>query len=401
VLKALFLTNRVPFPPKSGYPIVVYNTIKGLLALGVEITLFSINPNKHWVDPEDIDDPIFEKIQFHIFDLDTGVNFWDALFNIFSNQSYNVSRFYDAEAGHLLENILKENEFDIIQFEGLFVVPYLDIVKEHSKARLIYRAHNIVYDVWERISHAEKFRPRKQYLQFLARRLKAYETEQINRFHKVFAISEPDRQSILKFGCEISLDVFPVALDFSQYLAQPTKTSFPTLFHLGSMEWGPNKEGIEWFLNEVWPDIEELNSELRFYIAGKNMPKHLFNYDSDNVVVEGQIFDAVEFMNSKAIMIVPLLSGTGMRVKILEGMAMNKCIIATTIAAEGIECEHGKDILLADTPDEFYRCILQCITNPNKWKEIGDNARKTAERNYDIASISERMFGVYKQLLNA
>jgi glycosyltransferase involved in cell wall biosynthesis len=400
-LKALFLTNRVPFPPKSGYPIVVYNTIKGLLALGVEITLFSINPKNHWVDTDDIYDPVFESIQFHTHELDTEISIWDTIYNFVSNQPLNVYRFYSDDAARGLENLLRESEFDIIQFESLFVVPYLDVVKENSKARLVYRAHNIVYDVWERVSQTEKFKPRKKYLQFLARRLKAYETEQINRFHKIFAISEPDRQNILQFGCEISLDVFPVALDFSQYKVEPSKANFPTLFHLGSMDWGPNREGIEWFLSEVWPDIEELNSELRFYIAGKNMPQHLFDYDSDNVVVEGQVYDAVEFMNSKAIMIVPLLSGSGMRVKILEGMAMNKCIIATTIAAEGIQCEHGKDILLADTPDEFYRCILQCITNPGKWKEIGDNARKTAEKHYDIALIAERMFSAYNQLLNA
>lgn len=399
-MKALFLTNRVPFPAKSGYPIVVYNTLKGLLALGVDITLFSLNPGKYWVDTEDLNDPVFEQIKFHALELDTDVNIWDALCNIFSNQSYNVSRFYSDDAARMLEGILREGEFDIIQFESLFVVPYLTVVKENSKARLIYRAHNILFNVWERISQSERFRPRRHYLEFLARRLKAYEAEQINRFHKVFAISEPDRQSILRLGCAIGLEVFPVALDFSHYRVEPSNGTSTTLFHLGSMDWRPNKEGIEWFLNEVWPDIEELNSELRFYIAGKNMPKHLFNYDSDNVVVEGQVYDAVEFMNSKSIMIVPLLSGTGMRVKILEGMAMNKCIIATTIAAEGIVCEHGKDILIADTPDEFYRCILQCITNPNKWKEIGNNARKTAERHYDIGLISERMFKVYNELLN-
>ena len=391
----------MPFPPKSGYPIVVYNTIRGLLGLGADITLFSINTAKDWVDVEDIYDPVFDSIQFHTHELDTGVNVWGALFNIFSNQSYNVSRYFDEDAGKLLENLLRENEFDIIQFEGLFVVPYLDIVKANSKAKLIYRAHNIVFDVWERLANTEMFTPRRRYLQFLARRLKAYETEQINRFHQVFAISEPDRHSILRFGCETALDVFPVALDFKNYVADPTKVSFPTLFHLGAMDWRPNKEGLEWFLDEVWPDIEKLTGELRFYIAGKNMPRQFFDYDSENLVVEGEVLDAMEFMNSKAIMIVPILSGSGMRVKILEGMAMGKCIIATTMAAEGIECEHGKDILIADTPDEFYRSILQCITHPTKWKEIGSNARKSVEKNYDISFIAERMFKVYNELLNA
>ncbi|WP_316785636.1 glycosyltransferase family 4 protein [Pedobacter frigiditerrae] len=398
-MKILFLTSRVPFPPNSGYPIVVYNTVKGLLKLDADISLFSINPTKDKVDVDDIYDPVFDKINFHSYSIDTEVNIWGAFFNIFSNQSYNVSRYFDDEAAKLLENLLREQEFDIIQFEGLFVVPYLDIVKANSKAKLIYRAHNIEFDVWERLAAREQFKPRKKYLEFLSRRLKVYETEQINRFHQVFSISEPDRQNILLMGCQTRLDVFPVAIDFEKYNVDVTKTSFPTLFHLGAMDWRPNKEGLEWFLDEIWPDIEKLSGELRFYIAGRNMQKQFFDYDSENLIVEGEIFDAVEFMNSKAIMIVPLLSGSGMRVKIIEGMAMQKCIIATSMAAEGINCKNGKDILIADTPDEFYRSILKCITQPDKWREIGVNARKTVERDHEINSNAKRMLAIYEVLM--
>ena len=400
-MKLLMLSHQVPFPPNSGYPIVVYNTIKGLLKLGVEVTLFSINPYKEKTDVDDIYDPIFEKIDFHSYNIDTEVNIWGAFFNIFSNQSYNVSRFFDDEAAKVLENILREKDFDVIQFEGIYVVPYLETVKEHSKAKLIYRAHNIAFDVWERLALRERFTPRRVYLEFLSRRLKVYETEQINRFHQVFAISEPDRHSILRMGCQTRLDVFPVAIDFEKYNIDNTKTSFPTLFHLGAMDWRPNKEGLEWFLDEIWPDIETLNRELRFYIAGKNMQKQFFDYDSDNLIVEGEVFDAVEFMNSKAIMIVPLLSASGMRVKIIEGMAMQKCIIATSMAAEGINYKNGKDILIANTSDEFYRAILQCITQPNKWQEIGANARKTAERDHEINSNAKRMLNIYEKLILA
>ena len=400
-MRVLILTNQVPFPPNSGYPIVVYNTIKGLLKLGVEISLFSINASKYQVDVDDIYDPILDQITFNSYPIDTDINFWGAFFNIFSNQSYNVSRYYDVEAAKLLSNILREQDFDVVQFEGLFVVPYLDVVKENSKAKLIYRAHNIEFDVWERLAARERFRPRRKYLEFLSRRLKNYETEQINRFHQVFAISNPDKQNILRMGCLTRLDVFPVAIDFEKYQVDVSKISFPTLFHLGAMDWRPNREGLEWFLDEVWPDIEKLSGELRFYIAGKNMQKEFYDYDSDNLIVEGEVFDAVEFMNSKAIMIVPLLFGTGMRVKIIEGMAMQKCIIATSMAAEGINCKNGKDIMIADRPDEFYRAILQCITQPTKWREIGLNARKTAEKYHDINENAERMLGIYKELANS
>ena len=113
-MRALILTYRVPFPPNSGYPIVVYNTIKGLLKLDVEISVFSINPSKYKIDVDDIYDPIHNQINFYSYNIDTEVNIWGALFNIFSNQSYNVSRYYDIDAAKLLANLLKEQEFDIV-----------------------------------------------------------------------------------------------------------------------------------------------------------------------------------------------------------------------------------------------------------------------------------------------
>lgn len=397
-MKILLITKQVPFPPNSGYPIVVYNTIKGLLNLGVEITLFSLNPLKDNVDVEDIYDPIFEAVTHHIVDIDTGSDIWSAFFNIFTNDSYTVSRYYSEEAVRLLENILRENTFDIIQFESLFVVPYLDVVKANSNAKLIYRAHNIEFSLWERLASSERFMLRRTYLTFLASRLKDYETDQINRFDQIFAISEPDRQSIIRFGCEIPVSVFPVAIDLKKYKIDQSKTSFPTLFHLGAMDWSPNEEGLEWFLDEIWPDIDKLNRDLRFYIAGKNMQRQFFEYDSENLIVEGEVFDALEFINSKAIMIVPLLSGTGMRVKIIEGMAMKKCIIATSIAAEGINYKHGHDILIANSSDEFYRHILQCIINPTKWIEMGENARKTVERDHEINANTQGMLSIYQGL---
>lgn len=398
-MKILLISKQVPFPPNSGYPIVVYNTIKGLLQRGAEVTLFSLNPTKENVDVEDIYDPIFQNINFQSVGVDTTVDIWSAFVNLFSDDSYNVSRYFTEEACRVLENILRENTFDIIQFEGLFVVPYLDIVKENSNAKLIYRAHNIEFSLWERLADSENFLLRRKYFSFLATRLKEYESDQINRFHHIFAISEPDRQNILRLGCEIPISVFPVAIDLTKYVVDKSKISFPTLFHLGAMDWRPNQEGLEWFIEEIWPDIEKINKDLRFYIAGKNMQKEFFEYDSENLIVEGEVFDAMEFMNSKAIMIVPLISGTGMRVKIIEGMAMKKCIIATSIAAEGINCKHGKDILIANSADEFYRYILQCLVNPNRWLEIGENARKTVENEHSIHSISLKMQDVYQSLI--
>ncbi|MET4081482.1 glycosyltransferase involved in cell wall biosynthesis [Pedobacter sp. UYP30] len=397
-MKILFITKQIPFPPRSGYPIVVYNTIKGLLDLGAEISLFSLNPIRNNIEVDDIYDPVFKQIKFYTQTVDNRVKALDALVNLFGKTSYNVSRFYTDEAAKKLEIILRENAFDVIQLESLFTVPYLDLIKQYSSAKVIYRAHNIEFLLWERLSGQPGFFLRRKYLSFLTQRLRAFETAHINRFDYIFAISEPDRHNILRFGCEVPIAVFPVALNLDHYVVDRSKTSYPTLFHLGAMDWRPNQEGLEWFLDDIWPDIEKLNKDLRFYIAGKNMQKHFFDYDSENVIVEGEVFDAIEFINSKAIMIVPLLCGTGMRVKIIEGMAMKKCIIATTIAAEGIKYTNGHDILIADTADEFYRSILQCMINPKRWMEIGDHARQTVEKYHRIRPVCSEIMKIYEDL---
>ena len=225
-MKVLLLSHRVPFPANNGYSIVVYNTIKGLLDLGLDVTLFSLNCSKHYVDVDVIDDPVFDNVNFYATDVDVDVNALGAFLNIFSNQSYNVSRYYEQDAEKALNNLLREKTFDIIQFEGLFVVPYLDVVKANAEAKIIYRAHNVEYDVWERLALRETFTPRRAYLEFLSRRLKAFEADQINRFDQVFAFSNPDRRKLLKMGCEVNIAVFPVALDFEKYKIDLSKRNF-------------------------------------------------------------------------------------------------------------------------------------------------------------------------------
>jgi glycosyltransferase involved in cell wall biosynthesis len=398
-MRVLILSHRVPFPPNGGYPIVVYNTIKGLLQLGVNITLFSLNTPRYAIDFEDVNDPIFKQIDFHSAQVDVEMNWFSTLFNLFSTEPYHITRFFDDYANQILSNLLKENKYDIIHLEGIFVVSYLDTIKNLSQAKLIYRAHSIEYKVWERLAIREKFTPRRWYLNYLSRRLETFETEQINRFHQVFAISEPDRRNMLMMGCHAPLDVYPVALDLAKYEIDKPRNDFPTLFYIGAMDWQPNVEGLEWFLDEVWPDIEKLSAELRFYVAGKFMPKHFFDYDSENVIVEGEVFDLNEFMDSKTIMIVPLLSGSGMRVRIIEGMAMQKCIIATTNAAEGIRYKNGDNLLIADTVDEFYRAILKCVTQPKLTQVIGENARKLVEEHHNIESTSKWLYKQYQKLL--
>ena len=397
-MKILYIANRVPFPPHGGYPIVVYNSIKGAINEGAEVTLFSLNTNKHYVSVRTLNDPLLDKISFVTCSVNIDVNAWKEVRSVMSKRSHNVYRFYKAAAVSQLRNLLRTNKFDIIQFEGLFVVPYLPLVRQLSDAKVVYRAHNIEYQIWEQQAFAERFPLRKLYLTYLSAKLRQFEFDHMNKFEAVATLNEADLRELKYQGCSVRMENISVMLDPDDYKPDGTSAEPLSIFHLGSMDWLPNQEGLEWFLDHVWDDLVKLNVGLTLHIAGSNISPEIERLADNDIRVYPHLDDAKNFMNSKSIMVVPLQSGSGMRVKIIEGMAMKKCIISTSLGAEGIRYEHGKNILIADTADDFYRYILQCTTDSGLVERIGEYARLLFERDHHIEPIGRKMMNFYEKL---
>jgi glycosyltransferase involved in cell wall biosynthesis len=397
-LKILILTHRVPFPAKGGYAIVVANTIKGLVDLGHEVSVVALNAKKNHEEhlPDDI---LRDKINYRAYDIDTTVTVLDVAINLFSKTSFNINRYYDPGFETLLIRELRNTAYDIIQFEGLWVSLYLPAVRKHSRAKLVYRAHNIENQVWQRLSQQKSDPFKKSYLRMHARRIKNYEFQQLNKFDAIAVFTQQDRNTILEYGINIPVEIIPVGLRLEQYVADYGKTEYPSLFFLGSLDWLPNREGIEWFLDNFFKDLTDGDLPVKLYVAGNDIPERFDDYEAlGKIFIQGEVDDAMEFINSKSIMIVPLLSGGGMRVKIVEGMAMQKCIISTSLGAEGINYESGRDILIANNREEFYDAIQRCITDEEYSIQLGRNARRLIEKEHDINTVTQNLVRFYKVL---
>jgi glycosyltransferase involved in cell wall biosynthesis len=397
-LKILILTHRVPFPQNGGYAIVVCNTIKGLIALGHEVSLVALNAQKYnssYYEKDELED----QINYTSFKININVSMVDAAVNLFRKKSNNVDRYYDAEFEKLLIRELKQTAYDIIQFEGLFVTPYLASIRKASKAKLIYRSHNIEHQVYERLAHQKSDLLKRWYLRMVARRIKDYELQQLNKFDAIAVFTAEDKKTILSYGTSIPVEIFPVGIDLTRYRPDFSKTEFPSLFFLGSLDWLPNREGIEWFIDNFYKDLTEGDLRVKFYVAGHNIPERFDDYEvMGKIFIQGEVDDAFEFVNSKAIMIVPLLSSGGMRVKIVEGMAMQKCIISTALGAEGINFTNGTNIMIANDQDEFYHAIERCISDEEFCKSVGLNARKLVEQQHDVNKVAKDLAKFYKKL---
>jgi glycosyltransferase involved in cell wall biosynthesis len=171
-----------------------------------------------------------------------------------------------------------------------------------------------------------------------------------------------------------------------------------SLYHLGSMDWMPNLEGVRWFLDKVWPLVHERMPQLTFYLAGRKMPEELLNLSLEGVRVVGEVPDAMAFMASKQINVVPLLSGSGIRVKIIEAMSAGKVVITTSIGAEGINFTNGKDLLIADTPQQFVDQLQRCVENPQFCREVGQNALGLIQQQYDNQTLTQRLLQFYQKV---
>ncbi len=397
-MRVLLVTNRVPFPANSGYPIVIYNTVKGLLEEGAEVTVFSLNATGIPPQLAALNDPMLSKIGFHSAEVNQKLSAWEIVRNVLARKSSHVARFYKSVPVAKLKNLLHKNSYDIIQLEGLFVMPYLNLVRQHSTAKIVYRAHTIEHLVRGTTSSAEQSPLRRLYQHLLSRRLRKFELQNLNRTDAVLTINRSDKSHLESLGCRVNIENLPFTIDPQDYRPDASKCEFPSLFHIGTLDSFPAIEGIEWFIGTVWKDLQALDTGLKLHVAGTGIPDDFYVLENDRLIIHDTLDDARAFINSKPIMVVPLRTGSGMRVKIIEGMAMKKCIISTSMGAEGINYEHGKNILIADTPDEFYKYILQAVTNRRFCDEIGENARKLVEKEYNLKTGAAKLMHFYRGL---
>lgn len=397
-MKILQLTNKVPYPAKDGGAIACMNLLKGFAHLGHELTVLSMNTEKHNVSLDEIPDSVKELARFEFVDVPARIKPLNALINLFfSRKPYNAVRFINSAYSKVLTLLLKQNTYDIIQLEGLYVCPYIPVIRKYSNAVIVYRAHNIEHEIWERTAKIARGL-KSVYLHNLSRRIKRFEKSYLNSYDVLVPITKRDGNILNQLGNQKPVHVSQTGVDTSSLIPNSKNLEYPSLFHLGSMEWAPNQEGLLWFLDNCWAKLRNKYPGLKLHIAGRNTPEWLKKkLDGSNIVFHGEVANAYKFMNSKAIMIVPLFSGSGMRIKIIEGMALGKSIVSTPIGTEGIATSTGKNIMIASDPPGFINAISQLVEDRELFESIGSNAIEFIHENFDNLAAASKLIEFYKQ----
>jgi len=399
-MKILFVCNKSPWPPKEGGPIAMNNIIEGLIDKGHQVKVLAANTNKYSININDVPKLYQKKTGLELAFINLKIRPVNAFLNLFTTKSYHVERFISKAFEKKLIDILKKETFDIVQIELLYMSPYLKVIRKYSNAKVVLRAHNIEHLIWKRVAIEEKNIPKKRYLRHLANTLEKYERTILNQYDGIIPITRKDG---LFFGSETDVPVEPISfgVDFNKIPFYSDVVPEHALFHIGAMNWIPNIEGVKWFLNEVWPEVTKQFPNLKIYLAGRETPEWLKNIKMSNVNVLGEVPDAYSFMESKTISVAPLFSGSGIRIKIIESMAMGKAVIATSIGAEGINYTNGENIIIADTKKEFVKAIKKLYKNKKLALSIGQNARDLVQKEHNIKETTKQLEKFYNKLLSS
>ena len=396
-MKILQISPHLGVPPNTGANISVFGITKYLSLLGHEIDFVSyrksFNLESTLKDLRPYCDPT-------ILDIQTGNNVISAIFNVFSHVPYNVSKYINRDLREFIIKYFKNNKPDIIHIDHLHMAWIVDDIRELTNAPIVLREHNVETNIMKRFSEKESNILLRWYSARQAKKLENYEVKYCRKFNKCIMITSVDEQQIRQLDSRIDTTTIEAGID-EHLLNYRKKEVIPkSLFHIGSLDWYPNKDGLEWFLNSVMPSLSEQIPEIKLFIYGSGAEK--LKIDSkvkDNIEICGFVSNLAQNILNKELMIVPLRIGSGIRLKILEMLAMGCNILTTEIGKEGINAENKKHLLIGNSAEEFKSIIIDYLNGKYDKELISNNAKDLIRESYTWPIIAKRFENEYMKII--
>lgn len=395
-MKILMLTPYLPYPLLSGGQIRTYNLLKKL-AHKHDITLFALikEPTEVQYLPE------LEKFcrKVKVFKRSQRpFTLRNIIQTAFSSYPFLVIRNYVPEAITAIEKELQEEHYDLIHAETFYMMPHLP----KTTVPTILVEQTIEYLGYESYAESTKWSWLKTLLKIDINKIRKWETHFWNSCNKLIVMSEEDKQFIAKeIGTPDKIAVVANGVD-SEWFAEKKNLlpERPTLLSVGTFKWLPNVEAVTFLVKEVWPLIKKQLPDAKLWIVG-NAPTPdvvAFQQKDTSITVTGGIPDIRDAFKGSHLLIAPVFSGKGTRYKILEAMASETPIVATSIAVEGLGVQDGEEVLISDTAQGLANAAVELVKQPQLRKKLAENGRDFVSKHFDWSYISQELDRIYEEL---
>jgi len=307
-----------------------------------------------------------------------------------------VARFYSPRFESLLREKLRTTQYDIVHLEGQFLLPYVPAIRAETRAPIVLRAQNVEHAIWQHLAQ-QASGLRRMALRQVARSLGAWETAHLDDCDALVPIAEEDAHAFRELGAMRPMLVLPCGIEASDVDAGIDRHR---VYFLGSMLYRPNREAASWLAQDVWPRVLALEPRARLTIAGSSFARTLRDeLAGPGIDMATDVPDIRAFAVPFRAMLAPLFSGSGMRIKVLEAMAMGKPVIATPLGAGGVAVAPGENILIASDPDELAQLVVRCMNDDALAERIGRAARALVVERYDPDVLARHLIAFYETLL--
>lgn len=379
----LIIMPKPPYPMIDGGTVAMANHLKLWQKAGFSVHIFFIHTSKHPFQPTAFPPEWESGINMFSEFVNTKFALPDIFTILFSAQSYQASRFYTKKAADSIKQLWTLHTYKYIVMDGLFSSVYLSDIHGCTVAPVILRSHNIEHRIWQTLREAIS-NPLKRWVALReTEKLRSWEYHIFSSVDGIISISSEDAEIISNHNPTQRITTIPLLIEDT---ANPKEKPMRALqlFHLGAMDWHPNIEGVKWFLQDVFPGIYKMHPDISFHFGGKSMPASFLDTESEGVYCYANVPDAKAFMQNFDVLVVPLHHGSGLRIKIIEAMAMGIPVVCTTKAASGIPLQPERDVLIADSPQDFIDAINRLYSDTSLYNSLSKNGIAFIQRNYSM-----------------
>jgi polysaccharide biosynthesis protein PslH len=396
-LRILILTASLPYPLASGGAIRTYGILKGLHDAGHDITLLSIG------EIDALATPLAEICQHIEVIAPPQRSKIERLKTLMLTSKADIeTRFYSEDFKERLTHLIRQNDYDLIQFEAIEIGCYLPIVKQiNPRAKLCFDTFNAEADLQRVIFEIDKqdFKrlPIALYSYIQSRRIQKYEGDLCRMADLVIAVSQEDHTLLSQYRNDNRTYIVPsgIFVDDYQIATQPVELGDDAIVFTGKMDYRPNVDAMLWFADSILPQI----TDAHLTIVGQQPHSRIQHLPQrENISLTGWVDSVQPYLDAATVYIAPLRMGSGTRLKILEAMASGCAIVATSIAAAGLSDEAKSAMLIADDETVFANAVSALLQNPDKRAELGKCAKQMVRAHYDWSVLIPRLLNVYQEV---
>ncbi|MDH4474208.1 MAG: glycosyltransferase family 4 protein [Fluviicola sp.] len=389
-MNILHISNKPIYPQVDGGCIAMAKLLSSLMQVATVKHVFLHTP-KHPFTPGIYPKEISPELPNETTFIDTAIRPVSALKALISGKNYNLKRFHSEEFEKVLLAYIQTNAFDTIVLESLFLAPYIKTIRTVFNGKIIIRTHNVEHELWEQQAvTASGFK--KWYLRSLARSLKREEIVLLNNADAIWTITSEDAQRFKELGITKPIQVIPVVMETSTQAADYESGDF---FHLGSMNWVPNQLAVKRLVSELWPLLQLDKTQHQLHIAG-SFPESMEETAAPGINYHGFVQNADTFMQQHGILVAPITAGSGVRIKLLEAMALGVPCITTPLGATGIRFE--EDCLkIASSNEEWLHTMETLALSTENRQELGRKAQRYMEKYHSFATINAQILAALER----